>query len=91
MEKVFIILAAGFAAGYILKDNHKIEKVSVLLVDIFLFLLVLAMGYSLGQNEEVIRSLASLGLDSVLITAATMAGSILFVLPLHYLTGDRNK
>ena len=91
MEKVFIVLAAGFTAGYLLKDSHKIEKVSVLLVDIFLFLLVLALGYSLGQNEEVIRSLATLGLDSVLIAAATMAGSILFVLPLHYLTGDKNK
>jgi uncharacterized membrane protein YbjE (DUF340 family) len=89
MEKVFIVLAAGFAAGYLLKDNPKIEKVSVVLVDIFLFLLVLALGYSLGQNEEIIRSLASLGLDSVLITAASMAGSILFVLPLHYWTGDR--
>jgi len=91
MEKVFIVLAAGFAAGYLLQGNHKIEKVSVVLVDFFLFLLVLALGYSLGQNEEIIRSLATLGLDSMLIAAAAMAGSILFVLPLHYLMGDRNK
>ena len=41
------------------------------------------MGYSLGQNEVIMQSIASIGLDGVLIAAATITGSILFVLPLR--------
>jgi uncharacterized membrane protein YbjE (DUF340 family) len=84
MEKLFIVLIAGFIAGYFLRNNPRLDRISIIGIDIFLFLLILAMGYSLGQNETVMQSIASIGLDGILIASAAVAGSILFVLPLHY-------
>ena len=91
MEILFIVLIAGFVGGYFLRNTRQMERLSVIGIDIFLFLLILVMGYSLGQNEVIMQSIASIGLDGVLIAAATITGSILFVLPLRRFLerGDR--
>ena len=91
MEILFIVLVAGFIAGYFLRNNPGVERTSVIGIDIFLFLLILAMGYSLGQNEVIMQSIAAIGLDGILIAAATVAGSILFVLPLQQYLERKGK
>lgn len=91
MEVLFVVLVAGFVAGYFLRNNAGVERISVIGIDVFLSLLILAMGYSLGQNAVIMQSIGTIGLDGVLIAAFTVAGSILFVLPLQQYLERKGK
>lgn len=65
-------MAAGIGAGYLLRRHplRHLGKVISLLIWILLFLL----GVEVGGDERIVRGIASLGLEAMLITFAGVCG-----------------
>lgn len=74
-----LLLAAGMLLSRfkLFGDNlyHSVEKIQMLCLMVLLF----AMGISLGMNDEILKSLATIGLRGILFGLSTIAMSILFV------------
>ncbi|WP_312060964.1 LysO family transporter [Anaerotignum sp.] len=79
MWKIFLVLAIGFAIGFLglLKEKH--IKLNCRLQTLWLMLLIFCMGVSIGRNGEVIRNLPALGGKALLFAILAVIGSILFV------------
>lgn len=65
-------MAAGIGAGYLLRRRplRHLGKVISLLIWILLFLL----GVEVGGDERIVKGIASLGLEAVVITFAGVCG-----------------
>ncbi len=74
-----LLLAAGMILSRLklFGDNlyHSIEKIQMLCLMVLLF----AMGISLGMNDEILKSLATIGFRGILFGLSTIAMSILLV------------
>lgn len=75
MFTVIGIMFAGIGLGYLLRRRNLpgIQQGITLLIWLLLFLL----GIEVGQNEQVIRSLPTLGLEALTIAVACVLGSCL--------------
>lgn len=73
MFTVITIMFIGIGTGYLLRRQSLpwIQKAITLLIWLLLFLL----GMEVGQNEQVIRSLPTLGLEALAIAVACALGS----------------
>ena len=73
---VIAIMFIGIGTGYLLRHQPLpwIQKFITLLIWLLLFLL----GIEVGQNENVIRSLPTLGLEALIIAIACISGSCIF-------------
>lgn len=71
------ILVAGILAGYLLRAQKKmlggIGKLNMLII----YLLLFAMGLSVGRDENVMNNLGRLGIQGILISICSIAGSVL--------------
>lgn len=76
MFTVIGIMFAGIGIGYLLRNRTLpgLQKGITLLIWVLLFLL----GIEVGQNENVIRSLPTLGLEALIIAIACVLGSCIF-------------
>lgn len=76
MFTVIGIMFIGIGIGYLLRHQSLpwIQKGITLLIWLLLFLL----GIEVGQNEQVIRSLPTLGLEALIIAIACVLGSCIF-------------
>ena len=73
---VIAVMAAGIAAGYLLRKarwTQYLGKPVIYTVALLLFL----MGVSVGSNETLTANLLSLGADAALIAVASTLGSVL--------------
>ncbi|MCQ4936115.1 LysO family transporter [Anaerotignum propionicum] len=79
MWKIFLVLAIGFAIGFLGLLKEKYIKLNCRLQTLWLMLLIFCMGVSIGRNGEVIRNLPALGGKALLFAILAVIGSILFV------------
>ena len=74
---ILILLAAGILVGRLLRHKpislKAIDRISTYAIYLLLFLI----GISIGANKEIVSNLSSLGLKALIITAFSLAGSIL--------------
>ena len=80
MLPVFVILAAGIAAGYLLRRRTRLIAVCDRLMTAGICTLLLVLGAWVGSNQKVMSNLHRLSLEAVVICLASMAGSIAMVL-----------
>jgi uncharacterized membrane protein YbjE (DUF340 family) len=74
-------LVAGIAVGLVrgqLADRTK-KYISMAMTGL-VFFLILLMGLKTGSNQEVVSNLGVFGLQSLFITVAAIAGSIIFAI-----------
>lgn len=83
------IMLTGILSGYLLRNKRLswIHKVITFLIWTLLFLL----GIDVGGNEAIVNGLHTLGLEALIITLASVIGSILCAWGLWYLLYIRNK
>ena len=75
MFTVIAILFAGIAMGYLCrnKDLRYIPKLISLAIMLLLFLL----GIAVGNNNEILSNLNTLGMEALLLTLGGLTGSVL--------------
>jgi len=74
MLQIISIMAAGIGAGWLLR-RHDFKLVGILLT-VLVWALLFFLGVEVGMNENVLKSLNSLGMEALLLSAAGTAGSI---------------
>lgn len=80
MFKIILIMASGILAGWLLRGRNLrlLGKIISVLIWILLFLL----GVEAGGDERIVKGIASLGLEAVVITIGGVAGCSLLALGL---------
>lgn len=74
MFTVISLMFAGIITGHIIKRKiHFINKVITILIWLLLFIL----GLEVGSNRQIIESIATLGIEAVIITISAVTGSCL--------------
>lgn len=71
---IFVMLGLGFITGYIIRHKHlrvKIDNYLVFSVIVLLFLI----GINLGNNENVIKNIIVLGIQSFVLAITSIIGS----------------
>ncbi|MDR1985058.1 MAG: LysO family transporter [Prevotellaceae bacterium] len=76
MLEIIGIMIIGCAAGYIFKSQNKFIRVAERLCSLVIFLLLFSLGLSVGKNDAVMKNISNLGLLSVGIAIAAVAGSV---------------
>lgn len=71
------LLVLGIVIGLFLHNKKKIIKIFTKLTDVSIFLLLFFLGVSVGMNDRIISNFQDIGLQSVSITIAATAGSVL--------------
>ena len=77
----------GFLTGKKIIPKHKTIKHMDTALFILVYLIIFIMGTIIGADENVISSLASIGIISFILAVAAMAGSAAFVSMLRRLLG----
>lgn len=77
MLTVIIIMSVGMIAGYILRKHKKLYQGLDKTVSYVIYLLLFLLGITVGQNETIIRNFHLIGLKALLITVASVLGSII--------------
>ena len=76
MLQIILIMVAGIAAGWLLR-NRKFKFI-VALLTVLVWALLFFLGVEVGENQQIISSLKDLGLEALLLSIAATAGSIFF-------------
>ncbi|MDR3227053.1 MAG: LysO family transporter [Prevotellaceae bacterium] len=76
MFDVIGIMIIGCVAGYILKSRIKFIRTAEKLCGFVIFLLLFSLGLSVGKNDAVMKNISNLGLLSIGIAIAAVAGSV---------------
>lgn len=74
MLEIITIMAAGIAAGWLLRKRS--FKFMGVVLTVLVWALLFFLGIEVGENEKVINSLKDLGLEALLLAVAATAGSI---------------
>lgn len=74
MLQIILIMAAGIAAGWLLR-RHTFKWLDTLLI-VLVWALLFFLGVEAGENPAVIKGLKDLGLEALLLSIAGTAGSI---------------
>ncbi|MGL5682491.1 MAG: LysO family transporter [Marinifilaceae bacterium] len=75
MFKVIAVMFAGIALGYLFrnKDLQFIPK----LISISIMLLLFLLGIAVGNNDQILSNLNTLGMEALLLTLGGLTGSVL--------------
>jgi uncharacterized membrane protein YbjE (DUF340 family) len=80
MIKVLIIMSLGIGFGLLLKEKKKLiagfNKSTLWIIFILLFF----MGVSVGNNAEIMQNLDTIGIQGLLLSLASILGSIVLAL-----------
>jgi len=71
------LMTAGMVIGAILRHNEKIIKRVNVLVTWSIFALLFLLGIAVGLNDELVKNLDSLGIHALVITIASILGSVI--------------
>ena len=74
MLQIILIMAAGIAAGWLLR-KLSFKFINTLLI-VLVWALLFFLGVEVGENQQIIDSLKDLGLEALLLSIAGTAGSI---------------
>ncbi|HSV88784.1 MAG TPA: LysO family transporter [Bacteroidales bacterium] len=77
MLEIILIMAAGFVAGYLLRQKKKVVLSVNRLTLLSIYLLLFFLGFSIGGDPVVLDNLPKFGLNAFLITLGGVCGSIL--------------
>lgn len=76
---LLVSLIAGVGVGLLKgKFSKKSKKYISMTMIVLVFALILLMGIKSGMNDAVISSLGAYGVQSLVITVATIIGSVIF-------------
>ena len=78
MIEIIAILLAGIALGRLLHSFNSVKKFTSAMT-LTVWVLIAALGYSVGSNPYLIEHLPSLGCESIILGAFTTAGSMVAV------------
>ncbi len=88
---VIVIFFLGVIVGTICKRYHKVFAFSEILTSVSLYLLLLFLGISIGDNSEIVSNMTQIGLKGFLFAIAASLGSILLILPLYLIFPKKDK
>ena len=74
---ILVLLAAGIFFGRMIRNNTYGLKLIDRITTASIYLLLFLMGISIGSNKEIVSNLSKLGITALIITAFSLAGSIL--------------
>ncbi|MDR2293014.1 MAG: LysO family transporter [Prevotellaceae bacterium] len=76
MYEIIGIMIVGGIIGYFFRSKSKFIHLSERIYSLLLFMLLLSLGLSVGKNEVAMKGLSDLGLLSLGIAVAAVAGSV---------------
>lgn len=65
-------MAAGIGAGYFLR--HRPLRYLGRIISVLIWILLFLLGVEVGGDERIVKGIASLGIEAVIITVAGVAG-----------------
>jgi len=71
------LMTVGMVIGAILRHNEKIIKRVNVLITWSIFALLFLLGIAVGLNDELVKNLDSLGIYALVITIASILGSVI--------------
>ncbi len=84
MWVILIVLIAGMALGFILREKLNEKFLSRLLL-ISIYILLFLLGVQIGNNPRILKNLSSLGFQAVAFTFASVIGSLLCIVLIYKL------
>ena len=75
MGIVIGLMVTGIVLGYLFRERNL--KIVHKLINYAIFLLLFLLGITVGANGDIMNNLATIGYDALLITLASVAGSVL--------------
>lgn len=78
MIEIIAILLAGIVIGRLLNSSQSVKKFASAMT-VTVWVLIAALGYSIGSNPYLIKHLPSLGGESLILGAFATAGSMIAV------------
>jgi len=83
------LMTVGMVIGAILRHNEKIIKRVNVLITWSIFALLFLLGIAVGLNDELVKNLDSLGIYALVITIASILGSVILSwIVYHYFFRD---
>jgi hypothetical protein len=70
-------LVTGILSGYLLRERGKVNLAKITLG--IILVLIFSLGFSIGSNHELLRSIPRVGLVALGMSVLTIAFSVLFV------------
>lgn len=89
MLTIIIIMFCGIALGRLLR-NRKLPWLGVA-TNVLIWLLLFLLGIEVGNDDRIIRGIASLGLEALVIALAGVAGGAVLSLLLWRYTSKNRK
>ncbi len=89
MLTIIIIMFCGIALGRLLR-NRKLPWLGVA-TNVLIWLLLFLLGIEVGNDDRIIRGIASLGLEALVIALAGVAGGAVLSLLLWRYTSKNKK
>ena len=84
MITVLLLMLAGIIVGYLLSNRRKLLKINDKLLTLAIYGLLLLLGISVGLNKSIIHNLDKIGIQSAIITAGAITGSVLVLCALYH-------
>ena len=78
---IIFIFLIGCLLGYLIKSRSKVLRAMKGLQDLFMAILLILLGYSVGNDPLVLSGIYTLGFEALILTAGAVTGSILFTIP----------
>lgn len=80
MIRIILIMAAGIGTGYLLRGRNLRHLGKV--ISVLIWLLLFLLGVEVGGDERIVKGIASLGAEAVIISLAGVLGSVILALAL---------
>lgn len=81
MLAIIFIFLGGCLLGYLIKSHSKALRAVKVLQDLFMAILLILLGYSVGNDPVVLSGIYNLGFDALILTIGAVTGSLLFTIP----------
>lgn len=89
MIEIITILLVGIGLGRLLRSSQAVRKFASGMT-LTVWVLILALGFSVGSNPYIISHLPSLGLESLIIGAFATGGSMVAVSTIKKYLSNKN-
>lgn len=77
MIVVIVLMFLGMIIGYFIRNKENLVKINDKLIMYSIFLLLFLLGIAMGNNEQIMSNLGSIGLHAFIIAIGALLGSIL--------------
>ncbi len=73
MFKIILIMVSGILAGWLLRRRNL--RLLGRIISVLIWLLLFLLGVEAGGDERIVKGIASLGMEALVITSGGVAGS----------------